>query len=171
MFILSAFGSLYQKTEGHPYSVTTSSTGTPRSAVSLWRTSREWQCHSWLSEMGLTRNVSWNEPPWFHPLNHPKEEGKASGTLSPAHSHWRPCQPHSGIHHQLEYSQWFHAKSWHWEPVTLLWKVPLTHWWWQGPISPSARWLLPFAQAVSFWGTGEWPSPFQPCWSTASWIL
>lgn len=156
----------------HTLTVTISSTSRPRSAASLWRTSREWQCHSWLSKMGLTKNVSWNEPPSFCPLNCPKEEGvPAEHSALPTHTGTRASQAHSWMRHRLEHSRWFHATSWCWEPVTFLWKVPLTHWWQQCPISPSAWWLLPFAQAGSFWGDGEWPSPFQPCWWTASWIF
>lgn len=153
--------------------VTISSTSRPRSAVSLWRTSRKWQCHlSRLSKMGLIRNVSRNEPPWFFPLNCPKEEGVPAGRSAlPTHTGTCASQARSWMCHRLEYSRWLHAKSLCWEPVTFLWKDPLTHWWWQCPISPLAWWLLPFAQAGSFWGNGEWPSPLQPsCW-TASWIF
>lgn len=148
--------------------VTTSSTSRPKSAVSLWRISREWQCHSWLSKMGVMRKISRDEP--FYPLNCPKEEGvPLERSALPTHTGARASWAHSCMCHRLEHSRWFHAKSWHWEPETFLWKVPLTHWWWQCPISPSAWWLLPLAQAGSFRGDGERPSPFQP-W-TASWIF
>lgn len=172
MLILSAFGSFCQKREGHTCSQLLQALPGDQEVMFLFEepaendsvtaSSAKWDWRETSNEMSHLGSI-----PWAAPRRKVCQQNAQPCPLTLAPVPARRtlgCVTGWSIHGDFMLN---HC----WEPVTLIWKVPLTHWWQQCPISPWDQWLLPFAQADSFWGDGEWPSPFQPCWWTASWIF